>query len=675
MNYQEILRPVTDLHVSKIEDSTLDEVMTISLNTWCVKSDISKGIDALVGDMLENDDFFENCLIIGDCFDQGKKVDIEDLLIEHDNSAQVIRVERYKRGEESKVLDIYLGDNLTVCVAPNIEEIEDVSLYDTVILLNVENSYSEIEDHSNRLQAQSQFIEHVLGEMQSGLFVSISNCITGIQSSLANRVDLFSALDVEDLGLPLPDSNDLITMRDVFNSVALPVENPYENQYQNHVAEIFDNQRVTTNRTAIGTMKEFGGYLKYDLRKGFPLMTSKFVDIFNVTRELKFFNKGMTNEHDLSEMGCNVWKDWAAEDGELGPVYGKMWNEWEDTRIVPDSDTQLLDFLEGEGYEYIGKMHNSDKLIYQRKINQLHDAIESLRNDPNDRRLVVTAFNPGYTPKNTRNANVKERLDILMGDEVADTAGNYEDEFEAEGHASSEEMAQSIVDEKYGEYENLTHERLDELGAPRFEVKMTPRENAEVGQQALPPCHMLFQLGSVPMSMDERIAEFARRNIGEDRFAANPVTCSNYNAIMTREHNNLIRAVERELGEECTEESFSEWLTAHGIPEHYIDLAFYQRSADMFRGVPYNSASYSLQLLAIAQKVGMVPRNVHHYLGDKHVYENHFENMSIMMERVPYAMPVVELKDFNEIGDFGEEHVVLKFYNHHGKLSAGKMAV
>tara|TARA_Y100001963_G_scaffold112431_1_gene155645 strand:- start:3992 stop:6061 length:2070 start_codon:yes stop_codon:yes gene_type:complete len=669
------------------EGSTMTTLVT-SVNTWCTHTNVALALKQTVKSMLETNaerdvtdhPMYSECAIVGKCMVEGKEVDLVPYL----QQELGLELQQERDGETIGLSFLTHPDDedFSLMISPKIEETIFDSL-DVVVLLGLENLAEEETDTEERLQAQVNIFAEILDQMANGLFISISNCVTGASSAVSKNVDCYTEIDVLDLGLGMPQHSDEVTLRDSLNSVRLPVQNPFEQQFQQHTDQILQNATMSANRTEFKTLKEFGGYMVYDLRKGFPLMTSKFVDLHNVERELRFFNLGKTDERELSRMGCNIWKNWAGEDGQLGPVYGAMWRDWQDTRTVVEEDQDTINFLESQGYESLGKIHKTNIVVYERTIDQLMEGLEKLKKDPNDRRIVVTALNPGYTPVTKRAAYPEERLEAFIGEKISDTAGDYIDEYEAEGYGSSEEMAEAIVREEFGEFLNVSHRTLDQMGVPQFEVDMTPGENATVGQQALPPCHVLFQLGTKPMGTLERITEYAITRIDDSLFVDNPVTCSNFNSVVQREHNKIYR----ELGKDCpqlgenpeeAEQTIDRWLDEKNVPRYFLDLAFYQRSADMFVGIPYNAASYSIQLLKCASYLNMVPRNVHHYLGDKHIYENQLTQMHTLMENPVFPMPRVRVKGFDQHSDFDKfdySNLELKYYKHSGKIVAGKLAV
>ena len=248
-------------------------------------------------------------------------------------------------------------------------------------------------------------------------------------------------------------------------------------QYLDLLQDILDNGVDKGDRTGTGTRSVFGRQMRFDLSKGFPLMTTKKVYLKGIIYELLWFLKGDTNVRYLQEHNVHIWDEWADENGNLGPVYGSQWRNWN-----------------GEG------------------IDQIKNLIETLKKNPNDRRMIVTAWNP-----------------------------------------------------------------------------------SEVPNMALPPCHMMFQL----------------------YVANNKLSCM-----------------------------------------------LYQRSCDMFLGVPFNIASYALLTMMIAHVCGFELGEFVHTLGDTHIYNNHFEQVKLQLSREPRPLPKMLIKrKVDSIDEFQYEDFELVDYD------------
>jgi len=258
-------------------------------------------------------------------------------------------------------------------------------------------------------------------------------------------------------------------------------------EYLQLLQHILDNGAHKTDRTGTGTQSCFGYQMRFDLQKGFPLVTTKKVHLKSVIHELLWFLKGETNIAYLKEHGVSIWNEWADENGELGPVYGKQWRSWE------------------------GKDH--------KVVDQISELIAQIRKNPDSRRLIVSAWNV-----------------------------------------------------------------------------------TELPEMALMPCHTLFQFY---------------------------------------------------------------------VAEGRLSCQLYQRSADVFLGVPFNIASYALLTLMIAQACDLKPGEFIHTFGDVHIYNNHREQVALQLSRQPYPLPVMKLNPaVKDIFSFTFEDFTLENYQCHPAIKA-----
>ncbi len=255
-------------------------------------------------------------------------------------------------------------------------------------------------------------------------------------------------------------------------------------QYLDLLKDVMENGVDKMDRTGVGTRSVFGRQMRFDLQKGFPLVTTKKVHLKSIIHELLWFIKGDTNVKYLQDNGVRIWNEWADENGDLGPVYGAQWRNFN-----------------GQG------------------IDQLEDVIHRLKTNPNDRRMIVTAWNP-----------------------------------------------------------------------------------AQISKMKLPPCHMMFQ-----------------------------------------------------------------FYVANGK----LSCMLYQRSCDMFLGVPFNIASYALLTMMIAQVCGLEVGEFVHTLGDTHIYHNHFEQVKEQLSRTPLPLPTMKInKDVQNINNFKFEDFELVGYESYGTIKA-----
>ncbi|MCR2820170.1 thymidylate synthase [Lederbergia panacisoli] len=253
-------------------------------------------------------------------------------------------------------------------------------------------------------------------------------------------------------------------------------------QYLNLCKNVLENGTKKEDRTGTGTISTFGYQMRFDLQKGFPLLTTKKLHTKSIIHELLWFLAGDTNIKYLQDNGVRIWNEWADESGNLGPVYGKQWRSWATT----DGKT----------------------------IDQIKDVLNQIKHTPDSRRMIVNAWNVG-----------------------------------------------------------------------------------EIDKMALPPCHCLFQ-----------------------------------------------------------------FYVANGK----LSCQLYQRSADIFLGVPFNIASYALLTMMMAQVTNLEPGEFVHTLGDAHIYSNHIEQIELQLNRDPRPLPTLKINpNVTDLFDFKFEDFTLEGYDPH----------
>ena len=258
-------------------------------------------------------------------------------------------------------------------------------------------------------------------------------------------------------------------------------------QYHDLLRLVLEEGKTRSDRTGVGTISVFGAQARFDLRKNFPLLTTKKLHLKSIIHELLWFLRGETNVRSLNEAGVTIWNEWADEKGDLGRVYGAQWMDW----------------------------RGADGT----RVNQIDDVIAQIRTNPQSRRLIVSAWNP-----------------------------------------------------------------------------------AEIAQMALPPCHVLFQF----------------------------YVCD---------------------GE--------------------LSCQLYQRSADLFLGVPFNIASYALLTMMVAQVCDLAPGEFVHTFGDLHLYQNHLEQTREQLNREFRPLPQMRLNPaVKEMRDFRFEDFTLQNYDPHPAIKA-----
>ena len=272
-------------------------------------------------------------------------------------------------------------------------------------------------------------------------------------------------------------------------------------QYLDLVQHVMENGCQKGDRTGTGTKSVFGYQMRFDLQEGFPMVTTKKLHLKSIIHELLWFLKGDTNIEYLQENGVKIWDAWADVNGDLGPVYGHQWRNWN-----------------GE------------------EIDQITDLITELKSNPNSRRMLVSAWNPSVLPDATKSFD----------------------------------------------------------------------ENVANNKAALPPCHAFFQFY---------------------------------------------------------------------VSKGKLSCQLYQRSADIFLGVPFNIASYALLTMMIAQVCDLEPGEFIHTFGDAHIYNNHFEQLELQLSREPKPLPKMILNpDIKDIFAFNFEDFTLEGYDPHPAIK-GSVAV
>jgi len=268
-------------------------------------------------------------------------------------------------------------------------------------------------------------------------------------------------------------------------------------QYHDLMRHVLENGCQKGDRTGTGTKSVFGYQMRFDLNEGFPMVTTKKLHLKSIIYELLWFLKGDTNINYLNENGVKIWDEWADEKGDLGPVYGHQWRNW-----------------------------NNEE------IDQIKELIETLKNNPNSRRMLVSAWNPSVLP----------------------------------------------------------------------DTSMSFSENVAKGKAALPPCHAFFQFY---------------------------------------------------------------------VADGKLSCQLYQRSADIFLGVPFNIASYALFTMMIAQVCDLKLGEFIHTFGDAHIYNNHFEQVELQLSREFRPLPKMILNpEVKNIFDFTYEDFTLQDYDPHPHIKA-----
>lgn len=173
-------------------------------------------------------------------------------------------------------------------------------------------------------------------------------------------------------------------------------------QYLDLLSDILENGHRKNDRTGTGTMSVFGRQMRFNLQEGFPLVTTKKCHLRSIIHELLWFLQGDTNIKYLNDNNVTIWDEWADENGNLGPVYGKQWREWSDVKILSDGleyHVPSHEALIAKGYVDLGDLLSQDGVIrgrvFQKKHDQISSVMEQLRTNPDSRRIIVSAWNVG----------------------------------------------------------------------------------------------------------------------------------------------------------------------------------------------------------------------------------------------------------------------------------------
>lgn len=305
-------------------------------------------------------------------------------------------------------------------------------------------------------------------------------------------------------------------------------------QYQELLRAIKRGGKMRMDRTNTGTTGVFGAQMRFNLQEGFPLVTTKFVPFKLVIAELLWFLSGSTNNNDLVALNCHIWDEWAREDGSLGPIYGAQWRFW-------------------GGFD-----HKDGTRAYG--VDQISDLVRGLRENPDSRRHIVSAWNP-----------------------------------------------------------------------------------TDIGKMALPPCHALFQFNSETLSFGERLRAADRSLFTIDALRAKGLATSAWH------DPNMLE--------------LTAYMDSFGVPKRGLSCQLYQRSADMFLGVPFNIASYAALTMMVAQQTDHIPLDFIWTGGDCHVYLNHTEQVDTLLSRKPLALPKLVIAKAEDIFSYKPESFVLQGYD------------
>lgn len=408
-------------------------------------------------------------------------------------------------------------------------------------------------------------------------------------------------------------------------------------EYMHTLVDVFENGVDCKSRNAV-TRKKIGNYTRYDTRKGLPLLLSKKVFLSSVIKEIFWFNRGDTN---IKTLGCGIWDKWADENGELGPIYSEQWVNQEFIKIAKVSE---IEKYQNAGYSFFGTVMLSEEDILE-KFGDI---------DLENETVCVTTVG------------------------VMNDSGDEED--------SHLEYGFQLMRKKVNQLDEVIN-RLKQNPMDRRAI-VCSWNNGDLDLQALPPCHVLYQFCAEPITsnkerreayIDQRMTEMMARN----NFMDNHESYSD--AVM----------LARDLAEEeiyyaswyhddpvngkVIERTEEETLDHVGAPKYYLDCVMFQRSNDQAVGVPFNAPSYTIQLHLAAKTLGMIPRFLHHFQADVHIYEDQMEHVPQQIAQYQellkeesegkfFAYPqIAVLNKRDRIQDYTEEDLEINLFDYKNK--------
>jgi thymidylate synthase len=356
-------------------------------------------------------------------------------------------------------------------------------------------------------------------------------------------------------------------------------------QYETLGKHILANGRLKVTRTGINTVGVFGHQMRFNLSKGeFPLITTKKVFTRGIFEELKWFINGETNIKTLTDKNVHIWDEWAAEDGECGPIYGEIWRGFPVGIPVDTIKTFLLADDESQLIPQLIALVNDPQY---RPIDQLQGLLNDLRTRPFSRRHLVSAWAPSVLPDET----VSPNQNAANGKQALAACHTF---FQMYVEEMSREEA---IANRTANYENI-------LRAIDFDLKQATKKYEETaGEWA---------------TVDERNTAYEKMEHLVNLRKQTNVEFHNFKELVS--HDDYVGS----------------WL-----PLKRLSMQLYQRSADLPLGVPFNIASYAALLQLIARKTDMMPGDFIHTFGDAHVYVNQLNLFKEQMERTPRQYPVL----------------------------------
>lgn len=378
-------------------------------------------------------------------------------------------------------------------------------------------------------------------------------------------------------------------------------------QYLDLLRDVHENGRGKADRTGTGTRAVFGRQIRMNLADGFPLLTTKKVFTRGILAELLWFLSGDTNEHTLRDQNVNIWKEWTPKGTEL------------------------------DVYERLALFRAQDPAAYQAALREGNCSPLEGESYADFRRRDEEADIAHYVP-------ILDAAGIpTHGEGSGDLGRIYSAQWR--GWRSVDNVYDvRVVDQ----ISNLIRDLKTNPTSRRHIV--TAWNPGELDQMALPPCHCLFQFYC------EELAESERRSLWEARMGRKLMTSYDPSVYKRRED---------------WEAGFEANMRADGIPRYRLSCQLYQRSADIFLGVPFNIASYAALTMMIAQCVNMVPGEFVHTFGDLHIYNNHTGQVEEQLQREPRPLPKLTINPaVKDIFSFKMDDFKLEGYDPHPAIKA-----
>lgn len=374
--------------------------------------------------------------------------------------------------------------------------------------------------------------------------------------------------------------------------------------------EILNKGNTRPDRTKTGTKSLFGPQLHFDLRRGFPLVTTKKVDIRPVIAELLWFLEGSTSALRLNELGAKIWDSWALPEDNLF--------EYDlPGQVLATEYATLKGVTLKEAVAELTACDHADGLSHEDDFNT----------DPTKGGLkkIVEA---GIELKGRKVLQRKGELGPIYGYQWRSwpaANGEHIDQIS--------DLVSGLIKNPYSRRHIISAWNPADLP----DETLSPQENVKRGKMALAPCHTMFQFYAEDIPLDERLqlAWEAKHHLAPSLM-------------------------------EMHEDAINSLLDSIGIPKHYLSCKLYQRSADLPVGVPYNIASYSMLIMMIAQVTGMVAKDFFHSFGDVHVYGNQIELFKEQLVRTPFKLPKLTLNpQVKDLFAFKISDFTLEGYEHH----------